>query len=300
MSGGSGDDLGAGEKIEMEDLGEVSVFDTGAKGSQAPSVDGWLPIESAPKDSWFLGWSRKEGATRCRWDGTRFQTDLFLAQVKYRGFAEGYPPTDWQPLPYGPTTERRPVSQVEVSNTDAGEAKETPATPQSPVPPDAGVEGGEAGRFVDLQTVSDRLAVARELASFLPHDIQGEHDLAQIIQLLLGCIETLNEAIDTSITSKPPEAAFRCGARGSVGANLPQDCNWPICGCDPYAGKVIAALQECDLLYERSGERRELIEALNNLAGLVAEQIGRGKHFGREIERAIDAAGAALTKARGN
>jgi hypothetical protein len=29
-----------------------------------------------------------------------------------------------------------------------------------------------------------------------------------------------------------------------MGANDPQDCDWPVCGCDPYADKVIAALDE--------------------------------------------------------
>ncbi len=33
---------------------------------------------------------------------------------------------------------------------------------------------------------------------------------------------------------------FRCAARaGSVGANDPQDCDWPSCGCDPYAIAVL-------------------------------------------------------------
>lgn len=41
------------------------------------------------------------------------------------------------------------------------------------------------------------------------------------------------------------EAAWKCAAKGDVGANDPQDCDWPMCGCDPHADKVIAALQEC-------------------------------------------------------
>lgn len=47
--------------------------------------------------------------------------------------------------------------------------------------------------------------------------------------------------------------AFRCSAlHSSVGANLPQECNWPMCSCDPYADKVIAALQECGVLKEEA------------------------------------------------
>ena len=40
-------------------------------------------------------------------------------------------------------------------------------------------------------------------------------------------------------------AKYKCAARnGSVGANQPQDCNWPVCGCDPVANKVLDTLDE--------------------------------------------------------
>jgi hypothetical protein len=49
--------------------------------------------------------------------------------------------------------------------------------------------------------------------------------------------------------SAPDSAAakWQCAARhqSTVGGNDPADCNWPLCSCDPYADKVIAALQEC-------------------------------------------------------
>jgi hypothetical protein len=36
-----------------------------------------------------------------------------------------------------------------------------------------------------------------------------------------------------------------CAAqKGAAGGNDPQECDWPICECDPYANKVLAALQE--------------------------------------------------------
>ena len=39
---------------------------------------------------------------------------------------------------------------------------------------------------------------------------------------------------------------WRCGAakQGTAGGNDPADCDWPVCGCDPYATKVIETLQE--------------------------------------------------------
>jgi hypothetical protein len=48
----------------------------------------------------------------------------------------------------------------------------------------------------------------------------------------------------------PPRASWHCAARkqGTAGGNDPADCDWPVCGCDPYANKVIAALQESGAL----------------------------------------------------
>jgi hypothetical protein len=39
---------------------------------------------------------------------------------------------------------------------------------------------------------------------------------------------------------------FECGARkqGTAGGNDPADCDWPVCGCDEYATKVIETLHE--------------------------------------------------------
>jgi hypothetical protein len=43
---------------------------------------------------------------------------------------------------------------------------------------------------------------------------------------------------------------FECAARkqGTAGGNEPADCNWPMCGCDPCAEKVIDALIESGIL----------------------------------------------------
>jgi hypothetical protein len=58
--------------------------------------------------------------------------------------------------------------------------------------------------------------------------------------------------------SSPPLTAERvdwtCAARrqGTAGGNDPADCDWPVCGCDPYADKVIASLQEAGHLVPAS------------------------------------------------
>lgn len=44
---------------------------------------------------------------------------------------------------------------------------------------------------------------------------------------------------------------WECAVRKSATPE-PQDCNWPVCGCDPYADKVIAALEESGAF--RSGD----------------------------------------------
>jgi len=40
---------------------------------------------------------------------------------------------------------------------------------------------------------------------------------------------------------------FTCAARAAA-TDPPQDCDWPFCGCDPYASKVIDTLDECGKL----------------------------------------------------
>lgn len=38
--------------------------------------------------------------------------------------------------------------------------------------------------------------------------------------------------------------SFTCKVRAAGLTDPPQDCDWPNCGCDPYADKVLAALEE--------------------------------------------------------
>lgn len=43
--------------------------------------------------------------------------------------------------------------------------------------------------------------------------------------------------------ARAPRQLPECRAKRT--ADPPQDCNWPLCGCDPYADRVIGALLEC-------------------------------------------------------
>jgi hypothetical protein len=49
------------------------------------------------------------------------------------------------------------------------------------------------------------------------------------------------EAREVSENDKPP---FEQACRTYSGPE-PQDCNWPFCGCDDRANKVVETLQEC-------------------------------------------------------
>jgi hypothetical protein len=62
-------------------------------------------------------------------------------------------------------------------------------------------------------------------------------------------------------------SGFTCAARAAGKTDPPQDCDWPWCGCDPHADKVIAHLQECNMLREKVAQE-EPTQA--NSAGLIA------------------------------
>jgi hypothetical protein len=79
-----------------------------------PSVDGWLPIDAAPRDGTdFLALAPFR-------QKHHQMVGCFAPSGKFVSWPMRLPyePTHWQPLP-GISTERRPVSQVEASNTDA-------------------------------------------------------------------------------------------------------------------------------------------------------------------------------------
>jgi hypothetical protein len=86
----------------------------------------------------------------------------------------------------------------------------------------------------------------------LPADVFGLlHDLSYHINgNLRGTLD--NAAFENYVTraqiilKNKPKPNFQCGAlkQGTTGGNYPADCNWPFCGCDEQAGKVIDSLLE--------------------------------------------------------
>ena len=111
----------------------------------------------------------------------------------------------------------------------------------------------------------------------------------------LARIWTKVDAIRAKQASKPTGSALpvavpsalsaNCAARnGGTGANDPQDCDWPVCGCDPHADKVIAALQESGLMVASSAET------------YAANMKAAGEKIGRDL---FDQARAATRPRRG-
>lgn len=83
-------------------------------------------------------------------------------------------------------------------------------------------------------------------------------------------------------------AGWDCKAMPWLRLDPAQDCNWPVCGCDPYADKVIEALEESGMLSAApappaSPDVRGVLEALEHLLfwneGIKA---GRGNYYPQE------------------
>lgn len=101
-------------------------------------------------------------------------------------------------------------------------------------------------------------------------------------------IESLNhcEALNT-----PDPQKWKCGAlpgMSGAGGNTPTECNWPLCSCDPYADKVIAALQECGVMGNDTPDPRDAeIEPraedphylTTGMRGAADEDEGHGHHL---------------------
>lgn len=119
-----------------------------------------------------------------------------------------------------------------------------------------------------------------------------------------GSLSPLSPA---DLMGRRAQISFTCAARrqGTAGGNDPADCDWPVCGCDPYADKVVAALQESGHLVPASiatardggtgageAEARAAIEGL--WSGREHEHVVRLRCWAGEILAQADRIEAAL------
>lgn len=76
------------------------------------------------------------------------------------------------------------------------------------------------------------------------HD-EGAFDVECETCRILNDLRALLSAVPLSTISE----GWRCAARQQPnGPDTPADCDWPVCGCDPAANKVIEALEESGAL----------------------------------------------------
>jgi hypothetical protein len=104
-----------------------------------------------------------------------------------------------------------------------------------------------------------------------------------------------------SVTAMPDAAAgrFECEARKST-LPEPQDCDWPFCGCDPYADKVISSLEESGVLSRRLPEMDRLLRdwaAISKGLGLT-ERNGNIADFDDELASLIQETARATLRYR--
>lgn len=73
----------------------------------------------------------------------------------------------------------------------------------------------------------------------------------------------------------PAKPAWECVARkqGTAGGNDPADCDWPLCQCDPYANKVMSALDEAGFeLTKKATSLRDGRGVIETCAKIAADQ----------------------------
>lgn len=57
-----------------------------------------------------------------------------------------------------------------------------------------------------------------------------------------------------TIVAASPGWVCAAQKQGTAGGNDPADCNWPFCGCDPYANKVLDVITESGYLIAKPTE----------------------------------------------
>lgn len=123
--------------------------------------------------------------------------------------------------------------------------------------PDANFENHKATCGIQPVPTTGAVEVAREVAHdvllMVQDDSPGEYWIDKCGAVIAPIIQKAMDA-----------PKWECAARKNATPN-PVDCNWPHCGCDPHADKVIAALEEEGALATQppaaDGKLREALES---------------------------------------
>lgn len=149
------------------------------------------------------------------------------------------------------------------------------------------------------QTTAHRLSAAIEQeASNLDHAPRLLHVTAPTFNAALEGLGAIAKRLRAALSgdSSAPETKWKCGAdRSGIGGNMPQDCDWPNCGCDETATKVIEALQEQGWMPVPRVPNRMRPEKASNKSGVdyirelvsycgLTQQAIFGIPFSRELE----------------
>lgn len=88
-----------------------------------------------------------------------------------------------------------------------------------------------------------------KVSALSPHPPTSEERFAlDVCRMVLHWYESDSSEYNRELAIKAcrdalsEDTAWKCKARAAT--DPPQDCDWPCCGCDPHADKVIAALEE--------------------------------------------------------
>jgi hypothetical protein len=162
-------------------------------------------------------------------------------------------------------------------------------------------EPAKAGDEVMLR---EALADARNALVALRTRLKAEPSVQGRGWISLGIV--LNNAVDKA-NAALGASLWECAARqqGTAGGNDPADCGWPVCGCDPYADKVIAALQESGALSTTApqpdngargnvGAMREALEQALERMKMAVDWWNKGGHSLPQMSAAIEMAESAL------
>jgi hypothetical protein len=120
-----------------------------------------------------------------------------------------------------------------------------------PATPDHGFYRGKAAAFIACAQMLEALSASSGSAE-KPQDSDGNYRLG---------------------LKDGQRGQVWCKVRRAGKTDPPQDCDWPFCGCDPHADKVIAHLQECGLLREKSAssETQEERSERSLIAAILAD-----------------------------